>query len=553
MRRLLLTVAVLAAAVPAAAASDATFHGSLGGKHLNQPIVGMAATPSGGGYWLVAADGGVFTFGDALYKGSAGNVPLRSPIAGLARSATGHGYWLVAADGGVFTYGDAGFFGSPTSFSHAPSVALVPTMSGRGYWIVDANGAVWSFGDAPGVAGVPASRVVGAARATSRGLWLATSDGRVHAVGDAPALGDMVGTRLNQPVVGIARAPGGGGYWLVASDGGIFRFGSAAFYGSTGAIRLNKPIVGMAPSPDSGYWFVASDGGVFAMSPSSQPPKPSECSIFPADNPWNADISSYPVHTMSSTWVASIGASTHLHPDFGTSWEGGPIGIPYVEVPPGQPGVAVTFDYDSESDHAPYPIPRDAPIEGGSSSDGDRHVLVLSRSECKLYELYAAYPQSNGSWHAGSGAIFDLRSNALRPDGWTSADAAGLPILPGLVRYDEVAAGHIDHALRFTVSTTQRGYVHPATHFASSSTSPAVPPMGARFRMKASYDCSRFSRQIQIVCAALKRYGMFVADNGSSWYVSGSHDDRWNDDALGDLKQVPGSAFEAVDTGPIQN
>jgi hypothetical protein len=317
-------------------------------------------------------------------------------------------------------------------------------------------------------------------------------------------------------------------------------------------MRLNERIVGMAASPDAGYWFVALDGGVFTFSPSS-PPTAADCTIFPADNPWNTDISAAPVHPMSSAWVASIGASTHLHPDFGTSWEGGPIGIPYVEVPAGQPGVPVTFDYDDESDHGLYPIPPDAPVEGGASSDGDRHVLVLSRSECRLYELYAAHRQADGSWHAGSGAIFDLRSNALRPDGWTSADAAGLPILPGLVRYDEVAAGHIDHALRFTVSDTQRGFIHPATHFASSNTSPSVPPMGARFRMKAGYDCSGLSREVQVVCAALKRYGMFVADNGSDWYLSGSHDDRWDDDAVGDLKQIPGSAFEAVDTGEIRN
>ena len=221
-------------------------------------------------------------------------------------------------------------------------------------------------------------------------------------------------------------------------------------------------------------------------------------------------------------------------------------------MPAGQPGVQVTFDYDDESDHAPYPIPRDAPIEGGPSSDGDRHVLVLSRSECKLYELFYAFPNADGSWHAGSGAIFDLRSNALRPDGWTSADAAGLPILPGLVHYDEVVErGSIDHALRFTVSRSQRGYIHPATHFASSITDPNLPPMGARLRMKADYDCSWASREVQVICTAMKRYGMFVADNGSSWYVSGAHDPRWDDDALGDLKQIPGSAFEAVETGPV--
>ncbi|MFL6206292.1 MAG: hypothetical protein ACJ739_13180 [Acidimicrobiales bacterium] len=213
----------------------------------------------------------------------------------------------------------------------------------------------------------------------------------------------------------------------------------------------------------------------------------------------------------------------------------------------------MTFDYADESDPGPYPIPPTAPIEGGASSTGDRHVLVVDDAACKLYELYAAYPQNGGSsWLAGSGAIFDLRSNALRPEGWTSADAAGLPIYPGLVRYDEVVQeGVIDHALRFTVSRTQAGYIHPATHEASDVTDANVPPMGARFRMKAAYSCAAYSAEVQVICTALKRYGMLVADNGSSWYVSGAHDPRWDDDALGDLKLIPGSAFEAVDTGPV--
>ena len=277
------------------------------------------------------------------------------------------------------------------------------------------------------------------------------------------------------------------------------------------------------------------------------------CPTFPADNPWNTDISAYPVHSRSAAWVSSIGTGTRLHPDFGTFWEDAPIGIPYVHVGAGQPRVPVSFEYDDESDPGPYPIPADAPIEGGPGSDGDRHVLVVDDAACKLYELYAAYPQNGGaSWVAGSGAIFDLRSNALRPDDWTSADAAGLPIYPGLVRFDEVVQeGLIDHALRFTISRTQAGYIHPATHEASDITDPNVPPMGARFRMKASYSCAAYSAEVKVICAALKKYGMFVADNGSNWYVSGAHDPRWDDDALGDLKSIPGSAFEAVDTGPV--
>src|SRR5207302_6624687 len=201
------------------------------------------------------------------------------------------------------------------------------------------------------------------------------------------------------------------------------------------------------------------------------------------------------------------------------------------------------FAYAEETDAGPYPIPAGAPIEAGS----DRHMLVVRQGECRLYELFDAQLTASG-WHAGSGATWDLRSNALRHDGWTSADAAGLPILPGLIRYDEVAAGHIDHALRFTAQRTQRGYIHPATHFASSITDPNVPPMGARFRLKADYDCSPLSRTAQVVCMALKRYGMLLADNGSNSFITGAPDRRWNDEALDSLKRIPGTAFEAVET-----
>jgi hypothetical protein len=290
-----------------------------------------------------------------------------------------------------------------------------------------------------------------------------------------------------------------------------------------------------------------------AGGPATQPPTAGPCPVFPPDNPWNADISAAPLHPRSAAFIDAIGRADHLHPDEGTFWDGGPIGIPYVRVGASQPKVPVSFGYVDESDPGPYPVPAAAPIEGGASSDGDRHVLVVDDAACRLYELYDAHPVDGGrSWTAGSGAVFDLRSNALRPDGWTSADAAGLPIFPGLIRYDEVVEqGAIRHALRFTVSRTQRGYIHPATHFASSITDPDVPPMGLRLRMKASYSCASFSREVQVICAALKRYGMFVADNGSDWYLSGAHDPRWDDDALGDLKQIPGDAFEAVDTGPV--
>lgn len=276
------------------------------------------------------------------------------------------------------------------------------------------------------------------------------------------------------------------------------------------------------------------------------------CSILPADNPWNTRVDGLAVHAKSAAWVTSMGGSARLHPDFGTFWEGAPIGIPFTTVTGSQARVPVTFDYADESDPGPYPIPATAPIEGGASAGGDRHVLVVETGSCTLYELYAAYPHGGGtSWTAGSGAVFDLSSNALRPDGWTSADAAGLPILPGLVRYDEVQAGRIDHAIRFTAALTQRGYIAPATHFASSSSDANRPPMGARFRLKSSYDCSWMSHDANVVCLALKQYGMLLADNGSNWYISGEHNPAWDDDALGDLKQIPGSAFEAVQTGPI--
>jgi hypothetical protein len=268
------------------------------------------------------------------------------------------------------------------------------------------------------------------------------------------------------------------------------------------------------------------------------------CSLFPADNPWRQDISKRPVSTHSAAWVASIGASAHLHPDFGSNPS---YGIPFSVVPASQPKVRVTFTaYGSESDRGPYPVPPSAKVEAG----GDRHVLVAS-GDCKIYELYGAVRSGSG-WQAASGAVFDLRSNALRPAGWTSADAAGLPILPGLVRRDEVRSGVIRHALRFTVPTTQRGYISPARHEAGSTSNSAYPPMGARFRLKASYSLSRFHGESLVILQALKTYGMFVADNGSSWYLSGATDRGWDDNDLDQLKSVPGNAFEAVDTGPVR-
>ena len=289
-----------------------------------------------------------------------------------------------------------------------------------------------------------------------------------------------------------------------------------------------------------------------AYAQSAAGPSIGGCPVYPANNIWNTDVSTLPVAPNSANFIASIGASGHLHPDFGSgTYNGEPIGIPYVVVPANQPTVPVSFQYSDESDPGPYPIPANAPIEGGAGSSGDRHVLVVQSGVCKLFELYSSYPQSDGSWQAGSGAVWDLNSNALRPRTWTSADAAGLPILPGLVRYDEVASGVIAHALRFTIQNSQNTFVWPARHEASSSSNANYPPMGLRLRLKASVNISSFSTQNQVILTALKRYGMMVADNGSNWYISGAPDSRWNNDDLAHLANIPGSDFEVVDTSGL--
>jgi hypothetical protein len=300
--------------------------------------------------------------------------------------------------------------------------------------------------------------------------------------------------------------------------------------------------------------ILASPAQVIHASPSI-PPTLAGCQILPTNNIWNVPIDTLPVDLNSDAYVNTIGEDETLHADFGSGeWppgSGSPIGIPYVDVPGTQPGVTVTFDYADESDHALYPIPPNAPIEGGANSEGDRHVLVLERDKCILYELFYAHPQPDGSWHAVSGAIFDLKSNALRPETWTSADAAGLPILPGLARYDEISTGAIDHALRFTAPQTRREYVWPARHYASTLTDSQYPPMGQRFRLKSDYDISGFSPEAQIILQALKKYGMFLADNGSAWFISGVPDERWDNDVLHELHRVTGAAFEAVDESSL--
>ena len=283
-----------------------------------------------------------------------------------------------------------------------------------------------------------------------------------------------------------------------------------------------------------------------AASPLPQAP---DCPVFPATSVWNKPVDRLPLRTDSRTIINSIGADLRVHADFGSGlWDGGPIGIPITVVDSSTTPSAVEFGYTDESDPGPYPIPDDVAIEGGSDATGDRHAIIVDRGSCTLYELFSLYP----GWSAGSGAIWDLTSNRLRPLGWTSADAAGLPILPGLARYDEVAAGAINHALRFTVSRSRRAYIYPARHFASSSTSSRLPPMGLRLRLRSDFRIYPFPHQVRVVLRALKRYGMIVADNGSSWYISGAPDPGWDHDELHTLGRVKGSDFRVVDTSKLR-
>lgn len=265
--------------------------------------------------------------------------------------------------------------------------------------------------------------------------------------------------------------------------------------------------------------------------------------MFPPANIWNVPVNRMPVDARSQDYIGFVAADRYLHADFGPS-----AGIPYMVVDSGQARASIRFtEFGSESDPGPYPIPPDAPIE----QSGDRHVLVLDRGDCKLYELFNAFPQPDGSWHASSGAVFDLRSHKLRPNEWTSTDAAGLPVLPGLVRYEEIEAGEIRHAIRLTLRQTRRAMVWPARHFASSSTDMRRPPMGQRFRLKADVDISGFSATNQVILRALKKYGMILADNGSDWFITGAPDPRWDNADLNRLHQLRTADFEAVDTSPL--
>jgi hypothetical protein len=300
-------------------------------------------------------------------------------------------------------------------------------------------------------------------------------------------------------------------------------------------VTVRTPASSVAPGAGGGG---APGTGAFAGSPTI-----GDCPVFPNDNPWNTDVSKAPVDT-SHDYIGSLGSMT-LWPDFGGD---GAYGIPYVSVPFSQPLVPISFEVADESDPGPYPTPLDAPVEGG----GDRHVLTLRQGDCKLFELFAAEREGSG-WHAYSGAVWDLKSNALRPERWTSADAAGLPILPGLARREEADSGVIRHALRITVPVTQKAYIHPATHWASDNTDTNQPPMGLRVRLKASYDISGLRGHARAVAQALKTYGALVADNAGSprVYVGGAVDPGWDDEALNGIKTIPASALEAVQTGPV--
>lgn len=291
---------------------------------------------------------------------------------------------------------------------------------------------------------------------------------------------------------------------------------------------------------------------VSAAAPAANRVPGTDCPVFPDDNFWHARVDTLPVDDRSADWMAVMEPSRNLHPDFGPSYGEQPVpyGIP-ITVVRGGPRVGVTFEYADESDRVRYPLSRSTRIEGGWNAGGDRHAIVVDARTCRLYETWNTR-LVDGRWAAGSGAVWDLRSNRLRPDGWTSADAAGLPILPGLLRYDEVLAGYVDHAIRFTTPVTQRAYLWPARHQAGATDDPRYPPMGARFRLKNGYDLTRYSPEARVVLRAMQQYGLVLADNGSAWYFQGTSDRRWPADLVEELKRVPASAFEAVDTGPLQ-
>ncbi|WP_158609838.1 hypothetical protein [Micromonospora sp. CV4] len=320
---------------------------------------------------------------------------------------------------------------------------------------------------------------------------------------------------------------------------------------TTAAPTSGVPVPGTAAAQSAAPTVPASSPSARSGIGARPRPPAAACRVFPADNVWHADVSRLPVHPGSAAIIGSIGSAAAVHADFGAGlWQGAPIGIPVTVVGAGQRRVPVTFSYGDESDAGPYPIPPDAAVEGGPRGDGDRHVIVWDRDACRAYELFDAHP-GGGGWRAGSGAIFDLRSNRMRPAGWTSADAAGLSILAGLVRYDEVAAGRIDHAIRVTVPRTRSGWTWPASHSASADKDPSLPQLGQRLRLKRSVDVARLPRQARIVAEAMQRYGVIVADHGSAWFISGAPDRRWDNDALHKLGGLRGDDFEVVDAAEL--
>jgi hypothetical protein len=310
-------------------------------------------------------------------------------------------------------------------------------------------------------------------------------------------------------------------------------FPALLFVGGLGVSTLVVPSAAVTPGPE-------------------KPIARTQCSEFPADNWWHADVSGLPVHARSGAWLSRMSTEVDLHPDFGPSYGDGPdYGIPITVVDEDHRKVRVRFYYGSESDKVRYPLGKDTRIEGGRGSDGDRHAIVVDRSRCKLYEVYDARV-AGGKWRAGSGAVWSLKRNRLRPDGWTSADAAGLPILPGLLRWNEVRTDRIDHAIRFTTDETSNHHLWPARHHAGSTDDLGYPPMGARFRLRSTYDASGLSPYAQRVVAAMKKYGLVLADNGSPWYFQGEQHRKWPDQLIEDLKQIPADQFVAVDTSSLQ-
>jgi hypothetical protein len=418
-------------------------------------------------------------------------------------------------------------------------VLLQVQASGEAWYVNPADGTRWYLKD-----GSAAYQIM-----RSLGLGISESDYAKLAAGNA-----ALRAQLNGKIV-LRVQMHGEAYYLCPRTGALsyIKDGAAAFQimracglGITNAdlnsITMNNEQYTMSARGGSAF---GGNNPIPALGNAS--PAISGCNIFPADNPWNEDISNLPVNVNSNAYIAAIGSSKGLHPDFGENEQ---YGIPYNIADNATKKVSVSFDYADESDAGPYPIPANPYIEAGS----DQHLIVLQKDECKLYELYdvSFNNESRGAnWVAGSGAIWDLKSDAVRPAGWTSADAAGLPILPGLVRYDEVVAGAINHAIRFTAPKTQNGYIFPARHEASSSADPSLPPMGLRVRLKANYDISNLPTQAKIIATAMKKYGMILADNGSSWFFQGAYSPGWNDDDLNTLKNIPGSAFEAVQTGEI--